>query len=416
MWTLNRVKKQSTILFAVIAIDLLSFGMLIPILPTLFREASSPLYIAAGIPVNMIYIALGAFTAVYGFGQFFANPILGSLSDRYGRKNTLVYAISGTVVSRIVMLLGILTQSFWIVILSRFFDGATGGIISLSQASIADITAKADRAKYLGLIGAAFGVGFVFGPALGALLSLIDLPYFDYAPFILGIAFSLIALLLLVFKFEETLDRDIIKQNLLNKFKATREIKIVIQNIFIVLRNKKYTKYFIVFLFCSLGFSMYTPYIAIYLKDYFNYTELHIGIILTIAGVAISLTQGLLAYKFINKFGQEIAIKLGLVCAGLSIASLVLFTSFWYAPFVSTLFIAFGISISSVAITSGISKKSGESEQGTVLGVSSSLQVLAIGLAPIIGGAASYFNTSFSLLLSAIFILISWLIFIIWRE
>jgi len=143
-------------IFLIVFIDIFGFSLILPLLPFVAeRFGASPLKI-------------GLLGASYSFFQLLASPVLGFLSDRYGRKKILILSQLGSAAG--FLLLGF-AHSLPLIFLSRVVDGITGGNISVAQAYIADITTKKNRAKGMGIIGAAFGLGFLFGPAIGGLLS-----------------------------------------------------------------------------------------------------------------------------------------------------------------------------------------------------------------------------------------------------
>ena len=143
-------------LFSVVFVDMLGFGLILPLLP----------YIAANWGARPAII--GLIGAAYPLGQFFGAPLVGLFSDRFGRKPLLLFSIAGTFVS--LLMLGF-AHSIAIIMISRFLDGLTGGNITVAQAYIADVTDEKNRAKGMGMIGAAFGLGFILGPASGGFLS-----------------------------------------------------------------------------------------------------------------------------------------------------------------------------------------------------------------------------------------------------
>ena len=150
------MKRSLILILLFVFIDVLGFGLILPLLP----------YYAADF--NASSFMVGLLLSANALTQMIGAPILGRLSDRYGRKPLLIASISGTVISFLV--LG-LANSLAVLFLSRIMDGLLGGNVSLAQAYITDSTTKENRSTGLGMIGAAFGVGFIFGPALGGLLS-----------------------------------------------------------------------------------------------------------------------------------------------------------------------------------------------------------------------------------------------------
>ena len=162
------------IIFLTIFVNLVGFGIIIPLLP-FYAETfgASPLII-------------GLLFAIFSLCQLIAAPALGDLSDRYGRRPVLIFSLAGTVVSFVMMALA---HSLTLLFLARIVDGLSGGNISTARAYVADVTEPKDRARAYGLIGAAFGLGFIFGPALSGALS----KYSYTAPIWAAAALTLVA-------------------------------------------------------------------------------------------------------------------------------------------------------------------------------------------------------------------------------
>lgn len=170
-------KKPLIILVIVIFLDMLGIGILIPIIPTLFTDHTSSFFILSSSQIPHALWLLGCMTALYPMMQFIATPLLGNASDRYGRKPVLIVSLLGTALGYGLFIVGILCRSLLLLFASRIIDGITGGNISVAQAAIADISKPQDRAKNFGMIGAAFGLGFILGPTIGGLLGSIHPTY-----------------------------------------------------------------------------------------------------------------------------------------------------------------------------------------------------------------------------------------------
>jgi len=166
-------------IFTIVLTDLIGFGIIIPLLPTVSES------------LGVSGLGLGLLIASYAVAQFIASPILGSLSDRFGRKPILVISKAGTVIAYIMLATA---HSFPILILSRLIDGFTGGNIPAARAYISDITTKENRSQGMAVIGIGFGLGFIIGPALGGIFY--SLGHSAFLPGMVGAGISLFSLIL----------------------------------------------------------------------------------------------------------------------------------------------------------------------------------------------------------------------------
>ena len=188
----NFMKRSPLIvIFTTVFIDLIGFGIVIPVLP----------FYAEGTIFNATPRTVGFLFASYSIMQLIFSPILGRLSDKYGRRPVLFVSIIGTGVG--FLIIGF-ANTLWMLFVGRILDGITGGNISTAQAYIADITTKENRAKGMGLIGAAFGLGFILGPALGGILSRWGI----HVPFFFAGALCFANAILLYFTLPETVTKD----------------------------------------------------------------------------------------------------------------------------------------------------------------------------------------------------------------
>jgi len=179
-------KKALAILFLVVVTELIGFGLIIPVLPQL------------GLQFSLNYIWLGVLMAAYSAAQFVAAPVLGSLSDRFGRKPILVLSKIGTIIGYLILAM---SNSYGLFLLSRLIDGFTGGNISVARAYVADVTTPEDRPRGMAVIGVAFGLGFTLGPAIGGFL--FAYPNGQFLAAMVSAGFSLVALIFTVLFLEE---------------------------------------------------------------------------------------------------------------------------------------------------------------------------------------------------------------------
>ena len=178
-------KRILWVLVFIAIINSMGFGIIIPLLYPYGKK------------FGVTEQTIGLLTAAFSIAQFFATPVLGSLSDKFGRKPILVFSLIGTLASFIMFGLA---NSVLVLFAARILDGLTGGNISVAQAMISDISTPEERAKNFGILGSAFGFGFVIGPALGGLLSTLGMK----VPFFFAAGIALIGVLLTLFMLKET--------------------------------------------------------------------------------------------------------------------------------------------------------------------------------------------------------------------
>ncbi|MGB9707330.1 MAG: MFS transporter [Microgenomates group bacterium] len=350
-------------IFLIVFIDLLGFGIILPLLP----------FIAEKYQANPAQI--GFLTATYSFFQLLAAPILGRLSDRYGRKKILIISQIGSAIGYI--LLGI-ANSLPILFLSRMIDGLTGGNISIAQAYIADVTDRKTRARGMGLIGAAFGLGFIFGPAIGGVLSKISYS----TPAFLAAFVSLITVLTTLLFLKETVD--IKKANYSPKtrfnFKEFKQVLIIPNFAFLIF----------IFFLINLAFSLTQGNLALWTEKTFHYDASKNGIIFAYVGILAVLVQILILPFLTKKFNEKFILK---------IATFNLFFSFlliFLAKnqlifFLALTFMPLGNGLANPSIQAIASENVPKEEYGGTLGFLQSAGSLGRILGPIIGGELFYF-------------------------
>jgi DHA1 family tetracycline resistance protein-like MFS transporter len=349
------------VIFTTVFIDLVGFGIVIPVLP----------FYAEGSRFNASPRTVGLLFASYSVMQLIFSPILGRLSDKHGRRPVLLISIIGTGCG--FLILGFAT-TLWMLFVGRILDGITGGNISTAQAYIADITTKEDRAKGMGLIGAAFGLGFVFGPAIGGVLSHwgIGVPFL----FAAGLCFA--NALLLYFTLPETVTPD---HPARVSAAGGRGLTQLIQS----LRNPRLGYVLIIYFLFIVAFSIMTTSFSLYMMFRFGYDATHTGYLFAYVGVLAVIVQGGLIGKLVKRFGE-----LPLVIIGASLFAGSLFAIPFVGPAAGGLaalligggLFSIGNSLSAPSLTSLASKSVGPSEQGSVLGVTQSVASLARAVGP----------------------------------
>lgn len=360
----NFLTKPLIIIFITVFIDLVGFGIVIPALP---YYVESDLFSATPFEIGILF-------ASYSLMQFIFSPILGSLSDRYGRRPILFFSIIGSAVGY--LFIGF-AFALWMVFLGRIIAGITGGNISTAQAYIADVTSKENRAKGMGLFGAMFGLGFIFGPAIGGVLS----RYGIGTPFLFAAALSVVNAILVYLILPETVNTANYDAHKARKSRFTELIESLGDSQFKVLNA--------VYFFLVTSFSIMTYAFVLYTIERFGYTAEQNGYIFAFIGILAVIFQGGLFNRLVVKFGENPLMIVGCLMMAIS-----LFTIPFITPNVGGLaallytvaFLAIGNSMASPAITSIASKISDDATQGKSLGVLQSFASLARAIGPAIGG------------------------------
>ncbi len=347
------------LIFLTLFIDMLGFGIVIPVLP-LYAEGSR----IGATPGQLAWIV-----GIYSLLQLVCAPLFGKWSDRIGRKPVLVISILGTAVGFVV--LGAAT-TVWMLILGRILDGASGGNISTAMACIADVTTKENRSRNMGLVGAAFGLGFMMGPAIGGVLS----KHFGLAtPFYFAAGLALVNALLVWLRLPETLtaaSRERAKQ------RAT------IGEVFHGGRAGMITAILASQLASVTGFSIMTALFALYCEKRFGYDTAKVGYLFAYVGLLGVIFQGGLLRRLLKKpIEKELAV----------IGSVVLACSMATLPFTHSLpllmVVCFGISLGNSFVTptlNGLASRSTDAHcQGRLLGLMQSAGSLGRFLGPMIG-------------------------------
>lgn len=369
------------LVFITVLVDMLGIGILIPIMPQLFTNAASPNYILAGTGYGESgYFLVGLVVALYAIGMFLSAPIFGELSDRYGRKKMLSIALLGGAVSYALLAFSVSIQSVPLLIISRILGGLSSGNIGIAQAVIADITPPALRAGRFGLIGAAFGLGFIFGPMLGGVLS--DrggLGIFGIAtPLWAAAILSALNVLWVMAVLPET------NKNI-SKIRGGISLHSSFVNIARAFRPSKLRALFgVVFLFQS-GFSFYTSFLGVLLVYRFAMDEVSIGTYFSYVGLFIVITQALITRRVAARFSEKQVLSLTIPATAIFIALIALSPS-TYLLYIFAPFFAISTGLSMANITAAVSRRAGEGVQGEVLGINGSIAALAQSFPPLLGG------------------------------
>jgi len=399
--------KNKTIItiFFTIFIDLLGFGILIPVLPQLFANPMSPFFMLPhGTSVHTGYLLLGLLVAVYPIGQFLATPILGQLSDRYGRKKILALSLFGTSLSYIVFAIGIITKNIPLLFMARFFDGLTGGNVSVAQAVIADVSSPENRARNFGMIGAAFGLGFIFGPYLGGRLSdPATVSWFTAAtPFYFAGILAFINTLFVLFLLPET------NEHMGNK---KMDWSKSIHNIARAYKMKGVNIIFLTTFFFNAGFAFFTTFFGVFLINKFHYSQGNIGDFFAYVGLWSVFTQAVVTRYVAKRYPEVSVIRITLISTGIMVMAYFLPRHAWELFLIPPFFGLFS-GLSMANLSSLLSRSVAPQVQGEILGINASVQALAQAIPAILSGfIAATLTPETPLFISSITIIVGGVVF-----
>jgi len=350
------------ILLLIVFIDLVGFGIVIPLLPYYaLKFSASPLEVTS-------------LMACYSFAQFFASPIWGRLSDRLGRKPILLVSLTCSVLSY--LWLGF-ADALWMLFAARLLAGAGAGNISAAQAYITDVTDEKNRAKGMGMIGASFGLGFTLGPAIGGLLAGSDASSATLSrPAFAAALLSAIALVLAVIILKESLSPE--------HRRAARGPRrwALAQEAF---ARPSLRHIIILFFLTTTAFAGMESTFALWANSGFGWGPQQVGFLFFYIGIVLVLVQGGLVGRLSRSLGEARMALVGSVLLVLGLAGLP-FSTDLPRLLVDMALLSIGFGILSPALTSLVSRAAGSTERGGILGVNQSGQSLARILGPLIGG------------------------------
>jgi len=364
---LRAVRRSSLlVLFLTVFIDLIGFGMVIPFLSFYARE-----YGASGTTV-------GAVVGIYSIMQFFFAPIWGRMSDRIGRRPVLLISLTASCIGY--FLFGF-ARSLWVLFASRIIAGVGGANIGTAQAYIADTTTNEERAKGMGLIGAAFGMGFILGPPLSGILSTVGIHHGMHGNLLPGLvagSLSLSALLLAFFVLGESKRPDTkvraalppqFDRRVWAELKQHRLLGLIMLTLFLML----------------LSVAGMETSVTLHARDRFQFQQIDLAYFFLFMGVMVAIIQGGLIGKLARVFGERTLVTIG--TASYTVG-LVLVPGVWRVPllYLVAFFVSIGTGLCYPSLTSMVTKTTPPGEHGSMLGIATAVGSLARFVGPIFMG------------------------------
>ena len=357
----NNSKLPIFVIFTTVVLDSMGIGIIIPVMPALFAE------VTGSEKISDIAIWGGLLASTFALMQFIFGPILGALSDRYGRKPILLLALF--VMAAYYLLMGF-AQTLWLLFLGRLIGGITAATHATANAYMADISSPEEKAARFGMLGAGFGLGFVLGPLIGGLLG----EWGPRAPFFAAAMLAAANGVLCYFVLKESL-----------KTKNRREFMWYRANpIGAILDLRKFEGIYsllLVFLLFTIGTSIYAAIWPFFTVERFSWSPGMIGISLTIYGVCFAIVQGVLVRPAIKIWGEKKTIIIGF-CFEFSAMVTFAFLTDGKILIILIPLASLGV-LAQPAIQAILSKSVGDDRQGAIQGVASSLNAIAMVITPI---------------------------------
>lgn len=360
-----------TIVFILITLvlDAMGFGLIMPVMPALLKEIGD-------VPLSDAALVGSALSAVFAVMQFLCGPLIGSISDRYGRRPVLLGSLFVMAVDFVIMALA---QTFWLLFLGRMIGGVTAATQSTATAVIADISKPEEKAARFGLVGAAFGLGFVLGPLIGGVLA----EYGTRAPFYAAAALATANMTFGYFVMPETVTdrtRRAFTWKRANPLGAFAHVSL----------NPQIRPLLVMFFFYQIAFFVYPLIWSYFTTAQFGWSERTIGFSLAAFGISMAVVQGGLIRYILKWFGDRGTVLYGLIFNTLAFVVLAFVTEGWMA-LLFTPITALG-AVVVPALQGILSKMTSDDSQGELQGVLSSISALGMIISPmLIGPVFAYF-------------------------
>lgn len=358
---MNKTNLPIKIIIFTVILDSVGIGIMIPVLPSLMTD------VLPGKTVAEAAVWGGILASIFAVMQFICGPILGSLSDTFGRRPVILVSLIFMAFDYIIM--GLAT-SVWMLLFGRVLGGITASTHSTAAAYVADISSSEQKAARFGYIGAGFGIGFVLGPIIGGLLGEIG----PRIPFFAAAIVSALNAAACYFFLPESLKNKNVKQFLLRNINPFNTFRVIT-------KFDSLKVFLLVFLLYSISTAVYAAIWPYFTAERFSWSPGMIGLSLTVYGLCFAFIQGVLVQPTINLIGRYNTVLLGFGTEIVAMVLIAIITNGWFLIALTPL-ASLGV-IGQPALTALMSDQVDERNQGSLQGVISSLTALSMIITPL---------------------------------
>lgn len=406
----NSLVKKYGVLFPLLLlvfIDEMGSGLFFPLLaPIILDPVNGILHTSTSYAMRQLDYGLSL--SMFPLMMFISAPILGDLSDQYGRKKVLIISLIGTVFGYFLSALGVITQHFGLLLLGRIVDGFTAGNFPIAQAAIIDVSRPEDKTRNLSLMVFAISLGFIIGPLLGGVLSNEKLvSWFNLStPLFAAAILGLLNTVLIVFTLKETF----VPRVAAAKFKLSKGL-----TLFVSAFESKSIRYLsFLLLFLLLGWGSYIQYVSLFLYQEYGYEKNQLAMFMVVMACAFALSSTFIIHQLTERFSNQRITFFMFVSSCLG----ALLTVFSYQPiyaWIGLVPMSMGIAIGHATIMAMFSDQVSDEHQGWVMGVTGAIVSLSILISAVINTALGELNPRLPMLLALMFYAVG-LALMIWQR
>jgi len=381
-------------------LDMLGFGLVLPVLGFIF-ETDNALFSGVYEPQRLKFLYL-LLVGSYSIGTLIGAPVLGALSDKYGRRKMLMFTYSFNIFFYLVFVLGIINVSYPLLYVGRVGAGLIGASLLIVQSAIADVSKPEEKTKNFGITGIAFGLGFIIGAYLGGILT----DWYGYTiPFYVSCCVTFSNFLFIIFLFKET-----------NQHRTNKPISPLtgLQNFIKAFTNKSLRNIFFVIFLMTTSFNFLIQFYQFYVRESFHFSKQDVGVLYAFIGLSVAFTQGVILRPLSQKYSPTQLLSVGLFFFSIAYLLLLIPTQTSLLYFTTFIVILFqGVTFPTTL--SVVSNQASKDVQGETIGINQAVQSAAAAFPIVIGAVMNLgymdLEYSFPMWFGAAVTFLSWVFF-----